>query len=104
MIGQYNLALVAGSYFVAVLASHIALRVSARADGGSEARAWLAGGAVAMGTGVWSMHFIGMLAFQLPIDVSYDVGLTALSLAIAIVVCGFALRIASRPTLSTGWI
>src|SRR5256885_3789832 len=33
---------------------------------------WLAGGATAMGIGIWSMHYIGMLAFSLPVPVLYD--------------------------------
>jgi NO-binding membrane sensor protein with MHYT domain len=43
---------------------------------GRGAVAWLLGGAFAMGMGIWSMHFIGMLAFSLPIPMAYDVGTT----------------------------
>ena len=54
-----------------------------------------------MGTGIWSMHFIGMLAFHLPIEMVYDLGLTAASYVIAVVVSGFALVIFRRndPTI-----
>jgi diguanylate cyclase (GGDEF)-like protein len=62
-------------------------------------RSWLFGGAVAMGIGIWSMHFVGMLAFRLPIDLGYDPWITFLSLLIAIGVSGFALWIVSRPEL-----
>ena len=48
-----------------------------------------------MGVGIWSMHFIGMLAYRLPVPVTYDVGTTLVSLLIAIVVTGFALWMAS---------
>jgi PAS domain S-box-containing protein len=50
--------------------------------------AWLATAAVAMGGGIWSMHFIAMLAFLMPMPVSFDIGLTALSLLVAIGVTG----------------
>ena len=54
-----------------------------------------------MGTGIWSMHFIGMLAFHLPIEMVYDLALTAASYVIAVVVSGFALLIFRRndPTI-----
>src|SRR5688572_24795884 len=55
-----------------------------------------------MGVGIWSMHFIGMLAFSLPIPLSYDVPMTLGSLAVAILVSGFALGIASRPQVGLG--
>ena len=49
---------------------------------------WLAIAAIAMGGGIWSMHFIAMLAFIMPMPVTYDVGLTVLSLVVAIAVTG----------------
>lgn len=52
-----------------------------------------------MGTGIWSMHFIGMLAFELPIELGYDLALTFLSLLIAVGSAGFALWLTSRATL-----
>jgi diguanylate cyclase (GGDEF)-like protein len=61
---------------------------------------WLAGGAAAMGTGIWSMHFIGMLAFSLPIPLGYDFAITSYSLIIAMIVSYFALVQVARPTLS----
>ena len=54
-----------------------------------------------MGVGIWSMHFIGMLAFSLPVRVAYDLSITLLSLLIAIVVSGFALHTVSRASLGT---
>jgi NO-binding membrane sensor protein with MHYT domain len=53
-----------------------------------------------MGIGIWSMHFVGMLAFHLPIPVAYDASITMLSMAIAIVVSGLGLYVASRPALT----
>lgn len=90
------------SLLVAVLASYTALDFSGRIallSGLRSRRRWLAGGAVTMGCGVWSIHFIGMLAFVLPIPMGYDPLITALSLLIAILVSFFALRVAVAPDL-----
>jgi len=103
MSGTYNYCLVLLSILVAFVVSHTALRLAARVSSakGSTAQVWLAGGAVAMGTGIWSMHFIGMLAFSLPIALSYDLTPTLGSLALAIASSGFALKLAGRP--DCGW-
>ncbi|WP_210639262.1 MULTISPECIES: EAL domain-containing protein [unclassified Pseudomonas] len=101
LIGSYSPALVSISLFVAVLASYTALDLTGRiaTTRGRAAHLWMAGGALAMGVGVWSMHFIGMLAFTLPVELGYDVRITALSLLIAILSCGFALWLVSQPRL-----
>jgi NO-binding membrane sensor protein with MHYT domain len=98
----YNPWLVALSIVVAMVVSYTVLRLAARVaeSQGAVGRSWLLGGAVAMGTGVWSMHFIGMLAFSVGAPLRYSVSITLASLAIAIVTSGFALAIASRPHLS----
>src|SRR3569623_964946 len=54
---------------------------------------------MSMGLGIWSMHFIGMLAFRLQVPLNYDVAITLLSLLIAIAASAFSLRTASRDTL-----
>ena len=95
----YSLPLVILSYLVALLASHVTLSLAERLRPIGSPRAgyrplywpWMVGGAFSMGTGIWSMHFIGMLAFHLPVQVAYDLPLTATSWAIAVVVSGFAL-------------
>jgi diguanylate cyclase (GGDEF)-like protein len=101
---HYHPALVVLSIGVAILASYTALGMAnrVRATEGIARRIWLTGGALAMGLGVWSMHFIGMLAFSLPISLGYDIGLTTLSVVIAIVSSAFALNVASQPQLSAG--
>ena len=101
LIGSYSPTLVVISLFVAILASYTALDLTERiaTAKGRAVHLWTAGGALAMGVGVWSMHFIGMLAFKLPIDLGYDVTLTSLSLLIAILSCGFALWLVSQPRL-----
>jgi diguanylate cyclase len=102
MTGVYSPELVALSLVVAVLASYTALELAGRVSQkhGRSSTAWLVGGAFAMGTGIWSMHFIGMLAFHLPIAVRYDAAVTALSMVIAIVVSGLALFVVSRAAMS----
>jgi diguanylate cyclase len=97
MIGSYHLNLVALSLVVAILASHTALdvsrRVSAIRQAGRQHFLWLIGGSTAMGVGIWSMHFIGMLAVSMPMQVGYDPRVTACSLLIAIVVSCLALYV-----------
>jgi NO-binding membrane sensor protein with MHYT domain/CheY-like chemotaxis protein/two-component sensor histidine kinase len=90
--------LVLVSVLVAILASYTALTLALRIRVATPqvAPAWLIGGGVAMGIGIWSMHFVAMLALTLPIEIAYDVGITILSMVIAIVVSTFALHIASR--------
>src|SRR5712691_1115369 len=102
MTGTYNYWLVFVSLAVASLASYTALDLASRisASKGLPGRLWLLGGAFSMGTGIWSMHFIGMLAFSLPIPMGYDVSVTLLSMLIAIIVSGFALYMVSRGTLA----
>ncbi|POA18036.1 histidine kinase [Pseudomonas sp. FW300-N1A1] len=101
LIGSYSPALVLISLCVAILASYTALDLTGRiaTAKGRAVHLWTAGGALAMGIGVWSMHFIGMLAFSLPINLGYDFAITALSLVIAVVSCGFALWLVSQPRL-----
>ncbi|VVM46241.1 putative bifunctional diguanylate cyclase/phosphodiesterase [Pseudomonas fluorescens] len=101
LIGNYSPTLVIISLCVAILASYTALDLTERiaTAKGRAVHLWTAGGAFAMGTGVWSMHFIGMLAFKLPIDLGYDVSLTLLSLLIGILSSGFALWLVSQAQL-----
>jgi diguanylate cyclase (GGDEF)-like protein len=98
---QYDSLLVLVSIAVAMLASYTALDMAERINSVSHkgSAAWLGGGAIAMGIGIWSMHFIGMLAFRLPIPLGYDLGISALSLLIAILASGFALWRVSQPSL-----
>ncbi|MCW1243391.1 EAL domain-containing protein [Pseudomonas sp. SAICEU22] len=101
LIGSYSPALVSISLFVAMLASYTALDLTGRiaTAQGRAKHFWTAGGALAMGVGIWSMHFIGMLAFTLPVELGYDVAITALSLLIAILSSGFALWLVSQRQL-----
>ncbi|CAJ0692716.1 putative signaling protein [Ralstonia edaphis] len=98
---SYNPLLVLLSLFVAILASYTALDMAGRVvtAQGRAALWWLVGGASAMGLGIWSMHFVGMLALNLPIPVGYDVGITLASLSIGIGASAFALWLVSRREL-----
>jgi diguanylate cyclase (GGDEF)-like protein len=99
MHGSYNLYLVALSLAVATLASYTSLELTAHIyllkAAGAKRFFWLLGGAIAMGTGIWSMHFIGMLAFRMPIALGYDARITGYSLLIAVVTSGLALHVAT---------
>src|SRR5712664_301539 len=103
LIGSYNYALVALSVLIAIFASYAALDLAGRvtAAGGWTRAVWLLGGAGAMGTGIWSMHYIGMLAFILPIPVAYHWPTVLLSLLAAIVASVIALYVVSRQKMGT---
>src|SRR5687767_1666917 len=90
MTGHYNITLVLLSYAVAVFASFTSLDLAGRAlkTSGRTARAWLTAAAVAMGGGIWSMHFIGMLAWIMPMPVGCGIGTTAASLVLPVAVTG----------------
>ncbi|MGT2433069.1 putative bifunctional diguanylate cyclase/phosphodiesterase [Cupriavidus basilensis] len=101
LAGSHNSSLVLISLLVAILASYTALDMAGRiaTAQGRAAHWWLAGGACAMGIGIWSMHFIAMLAFHLPIPLGYDLPITAVSLLIAIASSALALWLVGRETL-----
>ena len=91
--GYYEPLLVVVSIMVAILASYTALSLAMRVRQ-AQGRApyfWIAGGALAMGSGIWAMHFIGMLAFRLPIPVGYDPLITFVSWLLPVVASGLAL-------------
>src|SRR6266481_45854 len=103
LIGSYDYALVALSVLIAIFASYAALDLAGRvtAAGGWTRAIWLLGGASAMGTGIWSMHYIGMLAFILPIPVAYHWPTVLVSLFAAILASVVALGVVSRQKM--GW-
>ncbi len=103
MYGSYDLKLVALSLIVAVMAAYTALDMSGRVSQAQSRRtslAWLLAGATAMGSGIWSMHFVGMLAYQLPIPMRYDPLITLISLVFAILLSGLALWLVSLRELN----
>jgi PAS domain S-box-containing protein len=98
MAGSYDYRLVALSVVIAMAASYAALDLAGRvtAARGGVRVLWLGGGAAAMGTGIWSMHYVGMLAFRLPVAVEYDWPTVLVSLAAAIAASAIGLFVASR--------
>lgn len=94
LVGSHHFGLVLLSYAIALLAAYTALLVSERVTQTkttAQRWGWLAGGASMLGIGVWSMHFIGMLAFQLPISMGHATHLTLLSIVPAVLCSLFAL-------------
>ncbi|ASW02826.1 putative bifunctional diguanylate cyclase/phosphodiesterase [Paraburkholderia aromaticivorans] len=105
MQSSYNLWLVAISFVVATLASYTALDLTGRIFLLASPRArqaWRLGGAAALGVGIWSMHFIAMLAFSLPIPLGYDFPTTAASLGLATAASYLALTITTHERLTAG--
>jgi len=102
LIATYNLPLVVLSVVIGIITSYTALDLVGRvtAAQGRERKLWLIGGAIAMGIGIWSMHFIGMLAYDLPIPMSHDCSIVLASMVVTIIVSGAALLIVSRQQLS----
>ncbi|UHA73824.1 EAL domain-containing protein [Paenibacillus sp. 481] len=101
MHGTYNQFLVILSYIIAVLASYSALDLAGRvrAANGMTRVKWLICGASAMGVGIWSMHFVGMLAFSLPFPILYDMVLVLISVVVAILAAFIALYVVGRDEL-----
>lgn len=102
IIGSHDTALVALSILVAMVASYTALDLAGRirtAQGWAK-HAWLAAAAFAMGGGIWAMHFVAMLAFSMAdMPVRYDLGLTAVSFALPILVTGTGFLVVNRPNI-----
>ncbi|RYG25105.1 MAG: sensor histidine kinase, partial [Burkholderiales bacterium] len=78
---NHDLGLVILSFVIAALASFCSLDMAERmrASEGRSRMFWLVMAGITLGGGIWSMHFIGMTAFQSPIEEGYDPGLTLLS-------------------------
>ena len=102
MQGVYDGRLVALSVLIAIFAAYAALDLAARvtAAKGRNRLFWLAGGAFAMGCGIWSMHYVGMLAFRMPVPVVYDWPTVLLSLIAAVCASAVALFVVSRTEIT----
>jgi methyl-accepting chemotaxis protein PixJ len=98
MAGTYDPLFVVLSVVIAALASYAALDLAGRVRSaeGSTRLGWLAGGATVMGLGIWSMHFVAMLAFHLPVPIAYELPQMLLSVAVAIGASLLALVVVSR--------
>jgi two-component system NtrC family sensor kinase len=100
--GTHDHVLVALSVLIAAFASYTALDLAGRVQTARDWAygLWLSAAAVAMGGGIWSMHFIAMLAFSMPVQVNYDVGLTLFSLVLPIAVTGMGFWLIGRRSAS----
>jgi PAS domain S-box-containing protein len=96
--GSYNYGLVALSVLLGMSASYAAFDLGGRINAGRGwvRSGWLVGGATALGVGIWSTHFTGMLAFNLPVPVGYDWPTVFLSLLAAILASAVVLFVATR--------
>jgi len=97
-VGSYKPLIVLLSFLVASFASYVALcaaRHIALAETTGARRMLHFGGALALGSGIWSMHFIGMLSYKMNMLVNYDLALTILSYVIAVVVGYGALSVST---------
>ncbi|MFZ1928189.1 MAG: diguanylate cyclase [Candidatus Sulfotelmatobacter sp.] len=99
---SYDYGLVALSVVLAMFASYAALEIAGRvASSRGRLRAlWLVGGAVVMGSGIWATHYVGMLALNMPVSVSYHLPTVILSLLAAIAASAVALFVVSRAKVS----
>ena len=103
--GIYDAKLVILSSLVAVMASYIALDLTGRLrdknNSKKDALLWLVGGSIAMGSGIWAMHFIGMLSFEIPgFVLQYDLFWTIFSLFVAIFASTFALLLLKKSIIN----
>lgn len=104
MMGSYNMMLVFASYCVAVVASFSAIYFGSRVfelDGGAR-KFWLGAGAVCLGSGIWSMHFVGMSAYQMPMgmEMSFNAAFTLASWIPAVLASWLALYVITLPDVS----
>lgn len=98
LVGTYDYRLVVLSVLIAILASYTALDLGGRVTASRRWTqiAWLLGGGLAMGIGIWSMHYVAMFAFNLPVPIQYDWPTALLSLLAGVMASLAALFIVSR--------
>src|SRR5580693_367812 len=101
LTGSYDYGEVARSVLVAIIASYAALDLAGRVTAAKSGirLAWLSSSAIAMGIGIWAMHFKGMLAFRLPVPVEYHWPTVLASLLVAVLASAVALYVATRPKM-----
>ena len=105
LASSYDYPLVACSVLIAVAASYTALDLAGRVNAarGWNRFRWLVGGATATGIGAWSMHFIGMLAFRLPVPIEYHWPTALLSLLPAVFSFAAAFFVLRRHHMGSLW-
>lgn len=101
LLGSYAYGPIVLSVLIAILASYTALDLAGRvtASRGRARLVWLVAGATSMGIGIWSMHFVGMLAFSLPVSIRYDWPIVLLSLLAGVFASAVSLFVVSRPKM-----
>ena len=101
---SYNYNLVGLSVLIATIGAYVAIEIAQRVRAAARRRRlfWVYGGAVAMALGIWSMHFVGMLALRLPIPVWYDAPIVTLSYVAAALGCVIAFAIFNRAVVGSG--
>lgn len=99
---SYDVRLVALSLVIAIISSYTALDMAGQVSvaQGWARKLWLTGSAIALGISIWVMHFIAMLAYQLPIEINYNFPIILLSMVVAIVFSGLGLFIVTRQLLN----
>jgi diguanylate cyclase (GGDEF)-like protein len=100
---HHDLWIVAASVVIATLASFVTLDLSmrVRSPSGDVSNTWWMTGSLVMGTGIWAMHFVGMLAYTLPIQIGFTAFITLVSWVAAVAAAAVALRVASSADYST---
>ena len=102
MIGNYDYVLVVASYLIAAVASYISLchvdKLKSEVE--KSKYVWLMLGSLTLGTGIWSMHFIGMQAYKVSMLMQYDIVLTLMSVVMAIGSCALPLWYMSKKELT----
>ena len=104
LAGDFNISLVALSYLPAILSAYAALNLSDRIIESRHSHVkylWMIAGALTMGIGIWSMHFIGMLSYKMSMPIFYDLTITMFSMVPAIFASAIALHVISRRGLTT---
>lgn len=100
---QYDILLVLVSYAIAVFGSFVGLNLAIRvpaAKPGADLYFWVALSSIAIGGAIWSMHYIGMMAVDMQMPVTYDLGLTVVSMLLAVLFVAIGIFIVGRGTPS----
>ena len=102
---SFNYNLVALSVLIATVGAYVAIEIALRVRAAVRRRRllWIYGGSLAMGLGIWSMHFVGMLALRLPIPVWYNAPVVFLSFVAAVLGCVIAFSIFNRADVGS-WL
>jgi diguanylate cyclase len=104
LIGTHSYPLVAISIVIAVVAAYSALELATRVKAATNQKIrclWTCGGALSLGFGIWSMHFTGMLAFQIETPIFYHVPTVVISLVAAVLGSALALLCVTRHSMTT---